>query len=222
MITHFYDRSDAGKLLAAQLISRRNQANLIVLALPRGGVPVAAEVAGQLNAPLDVFTVRKLGLPGHSELAMGAIATGGVRVLNNEVVNSLRVPNQVIEQVTAEESRELQRRDRAYRDDLPPPEVEGKTVIVVDDGIATGSTMLAAVSALRKLGANRIIVAAPVIPESTRDILARHADEVVTVLVPMDFYGVGQWYEDFSQIGDDEVRGLLEQARHRVTAAASV
>ena len=219
-MTYFSDRSEAGKRLAEQLISHAHEPDLVVLGLPRGGVPVAAEVAQQLDVPLDVFTVRKLGLPGHQELAMGAIATGGVRVLNGDVVNSLRIPDHVIEQVTAEEYRELQRRERAYRDDLPPPEVEGKVIIVVDDGIATGSTMLAAVSALRKLSARQIIVAAPVIPRSTCDTLARYADTVVTVLAPIDFYGVGQWYEDFSQTSDDEVRELLEQARHRVAPAS--
>jgi len=220
MMTYFSDRSDAGKRLVERLISHAHEPDLIVLALPRGGVPVAAEVAQQLNEPLDVFTVRKLGLPGHEELAMGAIATGGVRVLNNEVMNSLRIPDHVVEQVTGEEYQELQRRERVYRDDLPPPGVGGKTVIVVDDGIATGSTMLAAVSALRKLDAKRIIVAAPVIPRSTYDTLTRYADEVVSVILPIDFYGVGQWYEDFSQTSDNEVRELLEQARHRIAPAS--
>lgn len=221
MIAPFQDRYEAGKLLAEQLATYANQADVMVLGLPRGGVPVAAQVARQLNAPLDVFTVRKLGLPGHPELAMGAIASGGMRVFNDEVLNSLRVPDEVVEEVTAMEFQELQRREHLYRDDLPPPEVEGKTVIVVDDGIATGSTMMAAISALRQLGAKRIVVATPVIARSTQDTLTRFADEVVAVLAPFDFYGVGQWYNDFSQTSDNEVRTILTEANHRVAPVAA-
>ena len=186
-----------------------------MLALPRGGVPVAAEVAKKLNAPLDVFVVRKLGLPGHPELAMGAIASGGVRVFNGEVVNALRIPDEVIDAVSAEELIELQRREKAYRAGLPPLDVEGKTIIVVDDGIATGSTMLAAVSALRQLNAARIIIAAPVIAGSTYYEIRRAADDVAAVIVPESFSAVGQWYEDFSQTSDKEVRELLAQAAGR-------
>jgi len=221
MNTRFRDRSEAGELLAEQLTAYANKSNVIVLALPRGGVPVGAQVARKLNVPLDVFVVRKLGLPGHPELAMGAIATGGVRVLNGEVINSLRVPDEVINAVTAEEYQELQRRERSYRDDLPPPEVEGKTVIIVDDGIATGSTVLAAIAALRQLNASRIIVATPTISRSTYDYLRKQADEVVAVIVPEEFYGVGQWYEDFSQTTDEEVHELLGQTNHRVAPAVA-
>ena len=222
MRTQFRDRTEAGELLAEQLTSYANKPNVIVLALPRGGVPVGAQVARKLNVPLDVFVVRKLGLPGHPELAMGAIATGGVRVLNGDVINSLRVPDEVINAVTAEEYQELQRRERSYRDDLPPPEVEGKTVIIVDDGIATGSTMFAAIAALRQLNASRIVVATPTIARSTYDYLRKHADEVVAVIVPEEFYGVGQWYEDFSQTTDEEVHELLGVTNHRAAPAVSM
>ena len=186
-----------------------------MLALPRGGVPVAAEVAKKLNAPLDVFVVRKLGLPGHPELAMGAIASGGVRVFNGEVVNALRIPDEVIDAVSTEELAELQRREKVYRAGLPPLDVEGKTIIVVDDGIATGSTMLAAVSALRQLNAARIIIAAPVVAASTYREMQRAADEVTAVIMPERFYAVGQWDEDFSQTSDEEVRDLLARAARR-------
>ena len=205
----FVDRTEAGQRLAEELAGYAGEPDLIVLALPRGGVPVGAQVARKLNVPLDVFVVRKLGLPGQPELAMGAIATGGVRVLNRSVINSLRIPDEVLNAVTAEEYQELQRRERSYRDDLPPIEVEGKTVIIVDDGIATGSTMLAAIAALRQLNARRIIVATPTIARSTYYDLLKRADEVVTVLMPEQFYGVGQCYEDFSQTTDEEVHELL-------------
>jgi predicted phosphoribosyltransferase len=216
MNTRFRDRSEAGELLAEQLTAYANKSNVIVLALPRGGVPVGAQVARKLAVPLDVFVVRKLGLPGHPELAMGAIATGGVRVLNGDLVDSMRISDEVIEAVTASEQRELARRERSYRDDLPLPEVEGKIVIIVDDGIATGSTMAAAVAALRQLGAGRIVVAAPTIARSTYDYLRKTADDVVAVIVPEEFYGVGQWYEDFSQTTDAEVHQLLGQTNHQV------
>lgn len=219
MRTQFRDRYDAGELLAEKLTDFANKPDVIVLALPRGGVPVGAQVARRLNVPLDVFVVRKLGLPGHPELAMGAIASGGVRVLNGDVVNSLRIPDEVIDAVTAKELQELQRRERSYRDDLPPPEVEGKTVIVVDDGVATGSTMAAAVGALRQLGAGRIIVATPTIARSTYNYLSTSADEVVAVIVPEEFYGVGQWYEDFTQTSDEEVQELLREMNRPVTPA---
>lgn len=215
MKTQFFNRSEAGQLLAENLSSYANRVDVIVLALPRGGVPVAAEVAKKLNAPLDVFVVRKLGLPGHPELAMGAIASGGVRVFNGEVVNALRISDEVIDAVSAEELIELQRREKAYRADRPALDLEGKTVIVVDDGIATGSTMLAAVAALRQLNAARIVVAAPVIAASTHSQIQCAADEVAAVMVPESFYAVGQWYEDFSQTTDEEVRELLAQAARR-------
>ena len=221
MKTKFRDRTEAGELLAEQLTEYANKPNVLVLALPRGGVPVAAQVAKKLNAPLDVFTVRKLGLPGHPELAMGAIASGGIRVLNGEVINSLRIPDDVINAVTAEEYQELQRRERSYRDELPPPEVEGKTVIIVDDGIATGSTMFAAIAALRELNAGRIIVATPTIARSTYEYLQKQADEVIAVIVPEEFYGVGQWFEDFSQTSDEEVHQFLAEMNGQRTQVAT-
>ena len=216
----FLDRDHAGKMLAEQLTPYANKPDVIVLALPRGGVPVAAQVAQRLHVPLDVFTVRKLGLPGHPELAMGAIASGGIRVFNGDVINTLRISDQVINDVTALEYQELRRRERAYRDDLPPPEVEGKTVIVVDDGIATGATMTAAVSALRQLNAAKIIIATPTVADATFHSLLTLADDVVAVLKPYNFYGVGQFYEDFSQTTDDEVRDLL--AAQPVSASATI
>jgi putative phosphoribosyl transferase len=215
MKTQFFNRTEAGQFLAETLSSYANRENVIVLALPRGGVPVGAEVAKRLNAPLDVFVVRKLGLPGHPELAMGAIASGGVRVFNGEIVNGLRIPDEVIDAVSGEELCELQRREKVYRAGLPPLEVEGKTVIVVDDGIATGSTMLAAVAALRQLNAAYIVIATPVVSASTYREMQCAADEVAAVMIPENFYAVGQWYYDFSQTSDEEVRDLLAQAvRH--------
>jgi putative phosphoribosyl transferase len=215
MKTQFFDRTEAGQFLAENLSNYANRDDVLVLALPRGGVPVAAEVAKRLDAPLDVFVVRKLGLPDHSELAMGAIASGGVRVFNGEVVNALRIPDEVINAVSAKELIELQRREKAYRAGLPPLDVEGKIVIVVDDGVATGSTMLAAVSALRQLNAARIVVAAPVVAASTYSEMQRAADEVAAVMIPENFYAVGLWYQDFPQTTDDEVRDLLAQAARR-------
>lgn len=221
MRTQFRDRSEAGELLAGKLIAYANQPDVIVLALPRGGVPVGAQVARALSVPLDVFVVRKLGLPGHPELAMGAIATGGVRVFNGDVVSAFRIPDEVINAVTAREFEELQRRERSYRGDLPPPIVESKTIIVVDDGVATGSTMLAALSALRQSQAGRVVVAAPTIARTTYDRLQENCDEVVAVIVPAEFYGVGQWYQDFSQTSDEEVHQLLGKMNHRDTSAAA-
>jgi predicted phosphoribosyltransferase len=220
MRTQFFNRNEAGRLLAENLSPYANRDDVIVLALPRGGIPVAAEVAKRLNAPLDVFVVRKLGLPGHPELAMGAIASGGVRVFNGEVVNALRISDEVIDAVSAEELTELQRREKAYRAGLPPLDLEGKTVIVIDDGIATGSTMLAAVSALRQLNVARIVIAAPVIAASTYSEMQCAADEVAAVMLPENFYAVSLWYKDFPQTTDNEVRHLLAQAadRHPVEA----
>lgn len=212
MKTQFFNRTDAGRILSERLSAYANRDDVLVLALPRGGVPVAAEVAKKLNAPLDVFVVRKLGLPDHPELAMGAIASGGVRVFNGEVVNALRIPDEVIDAVSAQELIELQRREKAYRADRPSLDIEGKTVILVDDGIATGSTMLAAVSALRQSNAARIVVAAPVVAATAYSDMQGAADEVAVVLVPEYFCAVGQWYEDFSQTTDEEVSELLAQA----------
>lgn len=221
MITRFRNRTEAGELLAEELTSYADKPDVIVLALPRGGVPVGAQVARKLNVPFDIFVVRKLGLPGHPELAMGAIAIGGVRVINRDVVDGLRIPELVIDAVAAQEQEELMRRRHAYRGDLPAPQVRGKTVILVDDGIATGSTMIAAVAGLRQLGAGRIVIAAPVIARSTFHQIQHAAEEVVAVLAPEEFQGVGQWYEDFSQTTDEEVRELLGETNHRAAPAAA-
>jgi predicted phosphoribosyltransferase len=212
MVNQFRDRTEAGRMLASKLTRYANRSDVVVLALPRGGVPVAFEVAQALNVPLDVFIVRKLGVPGHEELAMGAIASGGVQVLNGSVIDSLRIPHAAIEAVAARERRELERRERAYRNGRSAPDVQGRTVILVDDGIATGSTMRAAVEALRQLEAGRIIVATPTAALSTMDEMRPDVDEFVAVMTPEDFMGVGQWYEDFSQTTDEEVRALLQPA----------
>jgi predicted phosphoribosyltransferase len=184
-----------------------------VLALPRGGVPVAYEVARALHAPLDVFLVRKLGLPGHEELAMGAVASGGVRVLNRDVVERLQIPDELIDAVTRRELQELERRERAYRGDRPFPDVHGKTVILVDDGLATGSTMRAAAEALRQQRPARLVVAVPAGSPETCDEFRAEVDEVVCAITPQPFYAVGLWYDDFSQTTDDEVRELLAAAQ---------
>jgi len=210
--TLFRDRSEAGRVLAEKLRQYADRADVVVLALPRGGVPVGYEIAAALHAPLDVFLVRKLGLPGHEELAMGAIATGGVRVLNQDVVRPLQVPDEIIEAVAQQELRELERRERIYRDDRPAPDVRGRTVILVDDGLATGSTMRAAVAALRQQRPARIIVAVRVGATETCAGFRAEADEVVCARTPEPFYAVGLWYGDFSQTTDDEVRELLERA----------
>ena len=212
MITQFRNRVEAGQLLARRLIKYANRHDVLVLALPRGGVPVACEVAQALGAPLDVFVVRKLGVPGYEELAMGAIASGGVRVLNASVVESLGISDETIDAVAARELRELHRRERAYRHDLPAPAVQGNTIILVDDGIATGSTMRAAIEALRHLNAARIVVAVPTASLSTVSEMRPEVDELVAVMLPANFSGVGQWYQDFSQTTDEEVRDLLERA----------
>jgi len=212
MNQRFSDRREAGRLLAGRLEHYGGRDGLLVLALPRGGVPVAFEVARRLRAPLDVFIVRKLGVPWHSELAMGAIAAGGVRVLNDELLARLDLSDADIERVAASELQELERRAMAYRGTRPPLEVDGKTVIVVDDGLATGATMRAAVAALRRMGPERIVVAIPVgAADSCRQIEA-DADEVVCLSTPDPFQAVGLWYGDFPQTSDDEVRDLLEEA----------
>jgi predicted phosphoribosyltransferase len=208
----FRDRTEAGRQLASRLSAYADRPDVVVLALPRGGVPVGFEVARALHAPLDVFLVRKLGVPGREELAMGAIATGGVRVLNEDVVQTLWIPDEVIEHVAAEEQQELQRRERLYRDDRPPVDVRGRTVILIDDGLATGSSMRAAVAALRQQRPARIIVAVPVGSPDTCMALRAEADEAVCYRMPEPFGAVGLWYQDFAQTTDEEVRSLLEQA----------
>lgn len=216
----FHDRKRAGERLATMLATYADRSDVLVLGLPRGGVPVASEIARALRAPLDVYLVRKLGVPGHRELAMGAIATGGVRVINEDVVKPLGIGNDAIERVAAEEQRELERRERLYRGDQPPPDLHGRTVILVDDGLATGSTMLAAVRAVRQQGPDRIVVAVPVGAPPTCAELRAEADEVVCATTPEPFYAVGLWYEDFRPTGDDEVRELLAEAALEQASAA--
>jgi predicted phosphoribosyltransferase len=209
----FANRREAGRILASLVMKYADRDDVLVLALPRGGVPVAFEVARALNAPLDVFIVRKLGVPGHDELAMGAIATGGVRVLNDDVVMSLELEPEVIDAVAAREEKELARRERLYRGARPAPDVHGRTVILVDDGLATGSTMRAAVAALRKQRPARIVVAVPVAAPETCEEFKTEVDEAICAATPRMFNGVGRWYEDFSQTTDDEVHELLAHAR---------
>lgn len=210
----FEDRHHAGRVLAHTLAaSYAGVESLLVLALPRGGVPVAFEVAQALGAPLDVFVVRKLGLPGHAELAMGAIASGGIRVLNREVLAALPVSDEALARVTAAEERELRRREHLYREGRPLRDVRGQTVLVVDDGVATGTTMRAACTALGRLEPREIVVAVPLGTEETCADLLEVADEVVCVARPEPFYAIGQFYRDFTQTTDEEVRALLAEAR---------
>lgn len=218
-LTRFRDREHAGRVLGDALRAYAGRPDVVVLGLPRGGIPVAFEVAQALRAPLDVFVVRKLGVPGHVELAMGAIASGGVRVVNDAVVRPLGIPPDVIERVAAEELRELQRREKLFRGERPSPDVRGKVAVVVDDGLATGSTMRAAVAALRKLDPAHIVVAVPVGARETCDELRREVDEVVCAHTPVVFDAVGLWYESFDQTSDAEVRATLERAAQRETAA---
>jgi putative phosphoribosyl transferase len=208
----FRDRHDAGRQLAAELASYADRPDTLVLALPRGGVPVAYEVARALHAPLDVFLVRKLGVPGHEELAMGAIATGGVRVLNEEVVQALDIPEDVIDRVAAEEQRELERRERSYRDDRQVLSPRGRVVILIDDGLATGATMRAAVAALRKQDPAAVVVAVPVASPGVCEEFRGEVDHIVCARTPEPFHAVGLWYRDFSQTTDEEVHDLLEAA----------
>ena len=210
----FQYRNHAGRRLAAELAPYAASPNSLVLALPRGGVPVGFEVAQALGAPLDMFLVRKLGGPGHEELAMGAIASGGIRVLNSEVVQMLRVPESVIDEVAEKEQRELERRERAYRGARPEPEVRDRTVVLVDDGLATGSTMRAAVAALRSEHPARRVVAVPVAAPETCDAFRDEVDDIVCAVTPEPFHAVDLWYEDFSQTSDREVHELLERAIH--------
>lgn len=208
----FRDRRHAGQVLAERLAHYAGRDDVLVLGLPRGGVPVADEVARKLGAPLDVFVVRKLGVPGHEELAMGAIASGGVRVLNDYVVGELGIDEATISRVAAVESAELERRERSYRGDRGPVDLRGRTVLLVDDGLATGSTMRAAAQAARRAGAKEVVVAVPVAAERTCEAFRREVDDVVCAYTPEPFFAVGQWYDDFSPTSDDEVRQVLERS----------
>src|SRR5947208_12664290 len=208
----FQNRAEAGRQLAEKLDKYAGREDVIVLGLPRGGVPVAYEVAKRLHAPLDVFIVRKLGVPGFEELAAGAIASGGVRVLNQDVVRAIPHAEEAIEAVTARETAELERREQIYREGRPPPALRGRIVILVDDGLATGATMRAAVKALRQRGVAKIVVAVPVGPPDTCRELEQEADETICLSTPQYFQAVGQYYEDISQTSDEDVRELLSQA----------
>jgi predicted phosphoribosyltransferase len=215
----FADRADAGRRLAARLSSYAGRDDVVVLALPRGGVPVAYEVARALGAPLDVLVVRKLGVPGREELAMGAVAGGGIRVLDAGTVHALRVPTQAIERAVIAERAEVERRERAYRGTRPVPNLQGKTVILIDDGIATGSTCLAALQALRQASPSAVVVAVPIAPAAACRALGEVADEVVCVRTPEELRSVGGWYRSFPQTSDAEVRTLLARSMaERVTA----
>jgi putative phosphoribosyl transferase len=207
----FRDRWEAGQMLAAQLTAYKDRTDALVLALPRGGVPVGFEIASSLHIPLDVLVVRKLGVPGEEELAMGALAGGGIRVLNRDVVRYLHIPDQVIDTAAAREQQELERRERLYRGERPAYNINGRTVILVDDGMATGATMHAAVEVVRQLNPAHIIVAVPTAAPSTCDEFTAQGVEVVALIKPEPFYGVGYWYEDFPQLSDETVRTILER-----------
>lgn len=217
MVDRFHDRREAARVLAEHLREFANDRSVLVLALPRGGVPVAYEIARALGLSLDVFIVRKLGVPGYEELAMGAIASGGVRVLNEDVVQRLGVSDQQIEQAATREQQEIERRELEYRGDLPPIDFRGKTIILVDDGLATGATMRAGVEALAEAGVSKIVVAVPVGSVEAVERLEHEADAVVCPLQPEDFSAVGQWYEDFAQTSDEEVRELMAESMHAQT-----
>jgi predicted phosphoribosyltransferase len=211
----FRDRRDAGRKLAQKLTAYAGRPDVLILALPRGGVPVAFEVARALNAPLDIFIVRKLGLPGREELAIGAIATGGVRVLNRDIVRMLSIPEEVINFVARREAQELQRRQKLYRGDRPAPAMREHTVLLIDDGLATGASMRAAIAGLRARHPTEIVVAVPTASREVCETLRTEVDDIVCAAMPEPFYGVGRWYEDFSQTTDEEVRMLLEEANHQ-------
>jgi putative phosphoribosyl transferase len=212
---YFPDRFEAGQFLAQKLSTYREKADVVVLALPRGGVPVAYEVAKYLDAPLDVFLVRKLGVPGHEELAMGAVADGGVVVLNEDVVAPLNIAEETIREVIHQEREKIRQQRENYRDGQPAPAIQGRTVILVDDGLATGSTMRAAVAALKKQAPKRLIVAVPVGAAETCAELGGEVDEIVCGITPDHFMAVGMWYDDFSPTSDNTVRALLHEASHR-------
>jgi len=214
----YKDRRHAGRVLAEALREYAGRPDVVVLALPRGGVPVAYEVASRLGAPLDVFVVRKLGVPGHEEYAMGAIASGGAIVLDRAVIQGLGIPLSAVEAAIAREQAELARREQLYRGGRPPLEVTGKTAILIDDGLATGSTMRAAVAGLRERGARRIVVAVPIASPETCQELSREVDDIVCAATPEPFVAVGLWYDDFEQTSDEEVRQLLEAAEREQAA----
>lgn len=218
MPPRFPNRTEAGRALAARLAHLAGE-NVIVLALPRGGVPVGDEIARALHAGLDVFNVRKIGVPWHDELAMGAIAAGGVRVLNNDVIMTAGVTKADLDQVTALQQIELDRRERLYRDGRPAPNVANKTIVLVDDGIATGATARAAIAVLRSRRPAKLVLAVPVIQESVAGELRREVDELVSVLEPSDLYAIGAWYDDFSQLSDDDVRAILATHHQNDSAA---
>lgn len=208
----YHNRTEAARVLAASLRHYAGRTDVLVLGLPRGGVPVAYEVAAALGASLDLILVRKLGLPGHAELAMGAIASGNIRVFNPEVVEGFAVPPEVIDRVIATEQRELRRREHAYRGQRPVPDFKGQCVIMVDDGLATGATMRAAIAAVRQQKPARLVVAVPVAPPATVTALHKEVDEIICPAMPEPFFGISEWYEDFTQVSDAEVRELLERA----------
>ena len=213
----FQDRTDAGQQLAQKLNAYAGRNDVVVLALPRGGVPVAYAVAQALQAPLDVFLVRKLGLPGHEELAMGAIASGGVRILNREVIDAMRIPGEVIDAIIHREQQELARQEQLYRDDNPSPSLQDQVAILVDDGLATGASMAAAVTALRAHEPDEIVVAVPIAAAESCEQFAQRVDRMVCLETPNPFFGVGLWYENFTQVRDDKVRNLLTRAAERFT-----
>ena len=208
----FEDRADAGRRLASRLGAYRNRKDVVVLGIPRGGVPVAFEIAAALDAPLDVFVSRKLGVPGQEELAFGAVASGGVRILDREITEAVGISDAEVERITANVRKEVERREKVYRGGRQPLMVQGQTVILVDDGIATGSSMRAAIGALRQMKPVRLVVAVPVAPLSTCNRLRQEVDELICVQTPEDFYAIGQFYEDFSQVADEEVTRLLHRA----------
>ena len=221
MAARYRNRTEAGRVLAERLRGYAGRGDIVVLALPRGGVPVGYEVARALRAPLDVFIVRKLGLPSHPELAIGAIASGGVRVVDRGALRRFGVTDQELAALAAAEQRELERRERLYRGDRPPPDIAGKTAILIDDGLATGATMAAATGALRAQRAARLVVAVPVAAPETCDAFQDLVDEIVCAATPEPFYAVGLWYEDFSETSDDEVRGLLARAARELPGSGS-
>ena len=218
-MSRFRDRRAAGKTLAQKLMHYAERPNVLALALPRGGVPVAYEVALALHVPLDVFIVRKLGVPGHEELAIGAIASGGVRVLNKRIIESLNIPEEIIEQVAQRELQELRRREQAYRGEYPPLDIHGRIVILIDDGLATGASMRAAVVGVRAQDPERIVVAVPTAAPETCEAFQNEVDEIVCAITPEPFLGVGRWYDDFEQTTDEGVRLFLQDIRQQLLHA---